>query len=211
MKTIQILITALILTVTAISAKAEGPLIVTTSPEWTVKYNGEKGIQFYTVKKPGNKDLVLMFSVWPPSRDPKEIPKLIDQMAKGFAEQAKNNPELKTVDLNYSIEPIQGDTFSGSMFRFKYPGGVQIGFMISNGDGIWNGQYTGPEAEWKDALKPPPPQKTKGKKSGAANTPPRCLLCNPPVLLGPQPRGLLPPPPRLRCPGLHSRAVSGRM
>ena len=137
----------------AISAKAAGPLRVTTSPEWTVNYNGENGIQFYTVEKTGNNPILLMFNLWPASRDPKEIPQFIDQMAKGFSEMAKKDPKLKEVDPNYTIEPIQGDAFSGSMCRFKYSGGVQIIFMISNGDGIWNGQYTGPEAEWKEAQK----------------------------------------------------------
>ena len=152
MKPTKILLAVLILTAAAISAKAEGPLLVTTSPEWTVKYNGENGIQFYTVQKSGN-NVLLMFNRWPVSSDPKEIPKFIEQMAKGFCEMAKNDPKLKDVDLNYTIEPIQGDTFSGSMFRFKLRGFVQIGFMISNGDGIWNGQYTGSEAEWEEAQK----------------------------------------------------------
>jgi len=46
---------------------------------------------------------------------------------------------------------------------------------------------------------------------GATNILPRCFLCEAPVQLGAQSRWQLMQPSRLRCLGLHSRAVSGRM
>ncbi|HEY5744972.1 MAG TPA: hypothetical protein VIU12_02750 [Chryseolinea sp.] len=153
MKTTHTLIIALLFNIVAVSAKAEGPLHVTAPPDWSVKYDDSKGIQFYSAKKTGAKNLVLMFSRWPASNDPKQIPVFIDQMGKAFAEQAKNTPELKGIDTTYTVEPLKGDSFSGSMIRFKFQEGIQTMFMISNGDGIWNGQYTGPESDWKDALK----------------------------------------------------------
>ena len=153
MKTTHTLIIALLLNIVAVVAKAEGPLQVILPPNWSVKYDNSKSIQFYKFKKEGVKNLVLMFSLWPASNDPKQIPVFIDQMGKAFIEQVKNTPELKDFDTTYVVESIKGDSFNGSMIRFKLQEGTQIMFMISNGEGIWNGQYIGPDADWTDALK----------------------------------------------------------
>ena len=52
----------------------------------------------------------------------------------------------------YSLERMVGDHFSGEAAIFKTWGGsLLVIFMISDGDGIWEGQYSGSETIWKKA------------------------------------------------------------
>ena len=49
---------------------------------------------------------------------------------------------------------IEGKEFSGEAVVFVFEGDIyQTIFMVGNGDGLWNGQFTGSSEGWSDALK----------------------------------------------------------
>jgi hypothetical protein len=66
---------------------------------------------------------------------------------------AKDNKDIKLKTVQYKIEEIAGDTFSGSFVQFEIEGGItQTMFMIGDAEGIWNGQFTGTKERWIEAL-----------------------------------------------------------
>jgi hypothetical protein len=128
-------------------------LIVEVPATWKVEFKGDKGMQFYTVTRKEGDTALLMFSRWPAPGNVNQIPKQIEAMAKGFAEQAKDSKEFKLKTDKYKIEEIAGDTFSGSFVQFEIDGGVtQTMFMIGDAEGIWNGQFTGTKERWAEAV-----------------------------------------------------------
>lgn len=128
------------------------PLMVQAPPQWQVKYQGDNGIQFYSVNIKGGGAL-LMFSRWPVPGGKDQIPALVDTLAKGFITTAKTNPDLKLQSYDYKTEPLVGDSFSGQFVTFTINDDlVQTMFMFSDGDGLWNGQFTGTKEKWIEAL-----------------------------------------------------------
>lgn len=120
---------------------------------WNVDYQGDKGIQFYTVKRKDGDSALLMFSRWPVPGNVAQIPKQIKMLAEGFVSQAKNSKDFKLKTTEYKIEKIKGDAFTGSFVKFSVEGGiVQTMFMIGDEEGIWNGQFTGTKERWLEAL-----------------------------------------------------------
>lgn len=128
-------------------------LIVDAPATWKVEYKGDKGLQFYTAKRKEGDPALLMFSRWPVAGNENQIPEQIEMIAKGFVSMTKDNKELKLKSLDYKIEKIEGETFSGSFVRFEMEGGLmQTMFMIGDDQGIWNGQFTGTKERWEEAL-----------------------------------------------------------
>ena len=133
--------------------EAKQALIVEAPPSWKVEFKGDKGMQFYTVTRKEGDTALLMFSRWPAPGNVKQIPELIEAMAKGFVGRAKDNKDIKLKTDKYKIEEIAGDTFSGSFVQFEVDGGfTQTMFMIGDTEGIWNGQFTGTKERWTEAV-----------------------------------------------------------
>ena len=154
MKTITI-IAVLILGIATIgkAEDARSPLIIDAQPQWTVEFEGDKGIQFFTIARTEGEPAHMMFSRWPAPGNNDQIHKLVESIAKGFAEQAKLNPAIKLDSDQYVIEKIKGIEFSGEYASFQVSNGIlQTIFMISNGDGIWSGQYSGSKERWIEAI-----------------------------------------------------------
>ncbi len=154
MKTTSI-IAALILGIATIGQAEETklPLIVDAPPQWSIDFKGDKGIQFFTVKRTEGEPALLMFSRWPAPGNKDQIPKYVESLAKGFLDQAKTNPKIKLESKEYKIEKIEGVEFSGEYTSFTVSNGhLQSMFMISDGDGIWSGQFTGSKERWSEAL-----------------------------------------------------------
>jgi hypothetical protein len=154
MKTTSI-IAVLILMATTIAQAEEVkvPLIVDAPSQWSVDFKGDKGIQFFTVKRIEAEPALLMFSRWPAPGNKDQIPKLVETIAKGFLDQAKMNPVIQLESEEYKNEKIEGVEFSGEYVSFAVSTGIlQTMFMLSDGDGIWNGQFTGSKERWIEAL-----------------------------------------------------------
>ena len=138
------------------SAFAQLPerLVIVAPENWSIEYNGDKGIEFYTIKgpKPDSAEL-LMLSRWPVPAKKEEIPQMIEAMAKNFLVAVQANKAIKDQFTGYKIEDIKGISFSGQYAFFPSKTGmVQTMYMVGDGNGIWNGQFTGTEAGWKEAL-----------------------------------------------------------
>lgn len=140
---------AVLLSLTTVAAWAEGPLVVTAPEGWTVSYKDQ--VQFYVVRKEEGKVPVLMLSVTSFASEAADIPEYIKSVATVFVKEAKGKAELADMDPNYTVEKIQGQAFSGEAAVFKFSNLVQTIFMIGDGSGNWNGQFTGSAADWQVA------------------------------------------------------------
>ena len=151
------LLVAIILTLStalpSIAEKGEQALMVDAPATWKVEFKGDNGMQFYTATRNEGDTALLMFSRWPAPGNVNQIPEMVETLAKGFVAQTKEGKDLKLKTADYKIEKIDGDTFSGSFVQFEIEGGIcQTIFMIGDTKGIWNGQFTGTEERWTEAL-----------------------------------------------------------
>ena len=127
------------------------PLEIDASAEWKVEYKGD-GVQFFTLTQVKGENQLLMISRWPAPGGKEQIPATIKMMADGFLAEVAKQKELKGVKKNYKIEKIEGVEYSGEAAVFEIEEGLrQTMFMISNGDGIWKGQFTGSAKVWEEA------------------------------------------------------------
>ncbi|YCM45940.1 hypothetical protein V2O64_07920 [Verrucomicrobiaceae bacterium 227] len=150
-------IVATILTVlsslSAFAQKPAQPLIIETPETWKVEFEGKKNMQFYTVTLKEEGSALLMLSRWSVPGTSSEIPKLVASLKDAFLEQVKGNEQLKITSTKHEVKKIKGDTFSGNFVKFKIKGGiVQTMFMIGQKKDLWNGQFTGTEKQWSEAL-----------------------------------------------------------
>ena len=76
-------------------------------------------------------------------------------MAEGFLKESKKSADLGLEKEEFTKEKIKGIEFSGEAAIFTIQGGLlyQTMFMLSDGDGIWSGQFTGSKERWAEALK----------------------------------------------------------
>lgn len=132
--------------------EVKGPLEVATPANWEVEVKGNERIPFYTVKHGNGNMGLLIFSRWPQRGNGGQIPALLDSMAKAFIAQAQMSEGVKLESEEYKLEPLEGGDFSGQYVMFSAEGGVVVAmFMLSDGEVIWNGQFTGKAWEWPDA------------------------------------------------------------
>ncbi|RYD32610.1 MAG: hypothetical protein EOP85_21570, partial [Verrucomicrobiaceae bacterium] len=87
--------------VLAAGAEVKQALAVEVPAGWEMKYQGEKGLQFYTVTKKEGDNALLVFSRWPAPGNVAQIPDLIEGMAKAFSAEAKKNPDFKLEKEEY--------------------------------------------------------------------------------------------------------------
>lgn len=149
MKGIFILTLAIVfLNSVPVAVAEEWPLKIDAEPEWKVEYTGD-GIQFFTLTRPEGEQVLLMFSKWPAPGGKDQIPAFIKQMADSFLLKVKRNEVHLVSKDGYQVEKIAGDEFSGQAAIFKTNYGIyQTIFMVSDGDGIWNGQFSGSKTMW---------------------------------------------------------------
>ena len=150
-------ITATILTLLsllpAFAEKLPQQLILETPEDWKVNFEGEKGIQFYTVTLKEDPSTILMLSRWPVRSTAQEIPELVNTLGEAFLDQAKENKDFELKTEKYKVKEIKGDNFFGNYVKFKIKGGIiQTMFMIGKEKDLWNGQFTGTEKQWTEAL-----------------------------------------------------------
>jgi hypothetical protein len=146
----------LLLLATGLAAHADstGPLIVSPpNAQWTVKYKKDDHGETYTLVPPTGQDILLTFSRWPAPGNAQQMPGFLETMADKFADQAQRNPSIQLASTDYTKGEFIGYPFSGRYVEFTIKGGLkQVLFMFSEGTGIWNGQYIGPDTGWLDAM-----------------------------------------------------------
>ncbi len=131
---------------------SEGPLVVSVDEKWSVDYKGD-GTEFYSVTRTKNEQALLMFSRWPAPGNRDQIPVYLNQMAEGFLKEAAKSEDFSLETDSFKKEKIKGSDFSGEAVVFAIQGGLyQTMFMLSDGDGIWNGQFSGSKERWEEAV-----------------------------------------------------------
>jgi len=134
------------------ATEAAGPLLITTDEKWQVSYEGDQ-VQFYTIKRTAGETALLMVHRWSAPGNADQIPTYLEQIAEGFLKEADKNPDLKLTKKGYEKQPIEGAEFSGEAVIFTVHAGLyQTSFMVSDGDGIWSGQFTGSKELWAEAI-----------------------------------------------------------
>lgn len=94
-----------------------------------------------------------MFSKWPAPGNRDQISVYLNQIAEGFLKEANKSDEFGVDNQEYKKEKIEGIEFAGEVVIFTIQGGsYQTMFMLSDGDGIWNGQFSGWKERWAEAL-----------------------------------------------------------
>lgn len=128
------------------------PLNITVNDNWEVEYKG-KDIQFYSIKRIKGESALLMFHKWPSPGSTEQIPHFLKQIADGMLESIdQQNPNLFQNDA-YQKMLIKGEEFSGEAFIFVLQNALyHTIFMISDGNGIWNGQFSGSKSRWEEAV-----------------------------------------------------------
>lgn len=146
------------------AVSTQGPLVVEPPEGWTVKHKGGGGVDLYVVSGDVAEPAVLMLSRWPAGGGREKIPETLERMAGLFLREAKKNTDFRLESDEPVKGEIEGGEFSGEFVMFTISTGArQVMFLISDGEGMWNGQFTGREERWKDVLE----TLKKLRKSGA--------------------------------------------
>lgn len=136
----------------SVSGETKPPILVEAPEGWKVDYKGKQGIPLYVLSSKEGNMRFLVFSRWPATDDPGEIPRLMKVLADGFVAQSVDRKDLRLESRDYKVEPLDGEEFKGQYVAFKVPKETQVLFVISGGDGIWNGQFAGAAEAWPVAL-----------------------------------------------------------
>lgn len=129
----------------------EQPLEVEAGPEWSIEYQGD-GVSFYSLSREDQDDLHFMFSRWPAPGGRDQIPELVEKIAEGLLAEAKDNDEIQLAKHDYKIEILNKGDFPGRAAVFETENDeLQTMFFISDGRGLWNGQFGGSASVWAEA------------------------------------------------------------
>ena len=127
--------------------KYEGPLKIKADAMWTIKYDGDNKYSLTRARKKEDDDLDLRKLT--DGVGPEGIPALMERSADLYIKMTKGMTQKE-----YKKEKIDGTTFTGEFAKFKLVNGsTQTIFMVSDGDGIWRGGYTGTKEGWDASLK----------------------------------------------------------
>lgn len=146
-------LTALILAlaVQPVIGAEEWPLRFDAGPEWQIEYRGD-GVDFFTLSRPKGENVFFVVSRWPSPGGREQIAQYIDKMARGLQEKSSGRATSLLMKGGYEIEEITGSEYSGQAAVFAmWDGTLQAMFMVSDGDGIWNGQFSGSRTLWREA------------------------------------------------------------
>jgi hypothetical protein len=151
---LSVAVVLLLLGLPAYADPNAGPLVITPqSPDWNVKYKKDAGGESYTIVPPAGQNIVLTFSRWPAPGNADQMPGFLNTMATKFADLAQHNPKIQLESPDFTKGEFIGFPFSGNFVEFTIKGGMkQVLFMFSEGTGIWNGQYIGPDDGWYQAM-----------------------------------------------------------
>jgi hypothetical protein len=153
---IKSLLPAAALLLLLIPARADndtGPLVVTPSGDWTVKYEKLPDTDKYTLVPPAAQPIDFAFTRWQVPGNSDQIPGYLDTLAKGFLQAAAHNPKVKLDSTAYTQGEFIGDPYSGKYVQFTLKSGLKdILYIFGDNTGLWYGHYIGPADGWLDAM-----------------------------------------------------------
>jgi hypothetical protein len=143
------LFTVMLLLLTPLSATAESwPLQFDAGPEWNIEYQGE-GTDFFSFTRPKGENLLFILHKWPTKGGPEQVPVYVKKIADNFSENTSWFTLPGMAKEKYEMDSIPGEAFSGEAAVFEsFDKTLLVILMVSDGDGIWNGQYSGSKEMW---------------------------------------------------------------
>ena len=117
-------------------------------PEWDVQSQGD-GIDFFSFTRPKGENILFTLYKWPTKGGPEQVPVYLRQIADRFSESVTLFTLPGMSETSYEIDTLSGDAFSGEAAVFEnFDKTLLVMVMVSDGDGIWQGQYSGSKAMW---------------------------------------------------------------
>ena len=118
-----------------------------------MEYQSNKGADFFSAESGGDKPSLLMFGRSSHTARKEQIPQMMASLAEGFLNEARTSSKFKLESDKYLTGKIGGAAFTGEFAEFSFANGrCATMFLISDGDGIWSGQFIGSKERWAEAL-----------------------------------------------------------
>ena len=129
------------------------PLKFDAGPGWEIQYKGE-GIDFFSFTRPKGENLIFTLNRWPAQGGPDQVPVYLRKIADSYSESTTWFTLPGMTKKKYEIDSVSGDVFSGEAALFEaFDKTLLVIVMVSDGDGIWQGQYSGSKAMWGEVKK----------------------------------------------------------
>ena len=120
----------------------------------------KNGVHFYSIKWKLKNEMtsVFMISKWPNEMSASEMPSTVKKIIKGtFESVKKSDVSVIEEDAKIQYEEISEKFVSGNIAYFEHTSKrgnrrVQSIHMVSDGDVIWNGQFSGSKELFKEAM-----------------------------------------------------------
>jgi hypothetical protein len=137
------------------SPDANGPLSLRSPTGWKIEHKKSGRLHSYSMAAQVPSGGILEFSEWPVPGQTEEIPTLVRQVVDIFLQEAKTSSEFTLASEEYRIERFTGEACQGSCATFQMGGDATntllVIFMMSVGDKLWQGQFTGSLEAWNQA------------------------------------------------------------
>ena len=120
----------------------------------------ENGVHFYSIKWKRKNEMpsVFMISKWPNEMSTSEMPSTVQKIIEGtFASVKAMGGSLIEENAKVQYEEISEEFVSGNVAYFEHTSKrgirkIQSIHMVSDGDVIWNGQFSGSEELFQEAM-----------------------------------------------------------
>ena len=120
----------------------------------------ENGVRFYSIKWKRKNEMpsVFMISKWPNEMSASKMPSTVQKIIKGtFESVKKSDGSVIEEDAKIQNEEISEKFVSGNVAYFEHTSKrgnqrIQSVHMVSDGDVIWNGQFSGSEELFEEAM-----------------------------------------------------------
>jgi len=150
MKFLIVLVFLLLFLSPLAASEKSWPLKFNAGPGWEIQYKGD-GIDFFSFTRPKGENLVFTFHRWPAQGGPEQVTVYLRKIADSFSESTTWFTLPGLAKQKYEIDPVSGEEFSGEAAVFEgFDKTLLVIVMLSDGDGIWQGQYSGSKAMWSE-------------------------------------------------------------
>ena len=120
----------------------------------------EDGVRFYSIKWKRKNEMpsVFMISKWPNEMSTSEMPSTVQKIIEDtFESVKKSDGSVIEEDAKIQYEEISEKFLSGNVAYFEHTSKrgnrrVQSIHMVSDGDVIWNGQFSGSKELFQEAM-----------------------------------------------------------
>ena len=121
----------------------------------------KNGVHFYSIKWKRKNEMtsVFMISKWPNEMSASKMPSTVQKIIKGtFESVKKSDGSVIEEDAKIQYEEISEKFVSGNVAYFEHTSKrrnqrIQSVHMVSDGDVIWNGQFSGSEELFSESMK----------------------------------------------------------